>query len=64
MRTITLSEEDFEGLLLALGVAMSTVLMQKDLDLAARMLHLANAVNADNVGWKPYDDGFIRGVTG
>jgi hypothetical protein len=63
MRTITLSEEDFEGLLLALGVAMSTVLMQKDLDLAARMLHLANAVNGDNVNWESYDEGFIRTVT-
>jgi len=60
MKTITLDEEDFTSLLSALGIALNTAIMQRDAILSARLLHLANAVNAHNPNWTPYDETHLR----
>jgi hypothetical protein len=49
-----LSQEEFDLLLLALGIAIGTCYKDGNRALAHDILRLANAVNKDNPHWKPY----------
>lgn len=50
--TFTLSRDDYETLLLMLGVATAAV---NDGKLACSFLRLANEINKNNRDWRPYD---------
>jgi hypothetical protein len=52
---IELSREDYEVLLLALGIATGVSMRDENRELANRILALTNTVNKDNPDWTPYD---------
>jgi hypothetical protein len=55
MRTITLSDDEFYLLMLALGLASGEALKRKDHPHVMRLFRLANAVNRENPNWTPYE---------
>jgi hypothetical protein len=54
MRTITLSEDEYVSLLLAIGYATGAASLRGDGGYVGRLFRLANAVNRDNPAWTPY----------
>lgn len=53
---ITVTYDEFEVLLLALGIAYGAC-KRTDLPVsAARLVHLANAINEGNPNWTPYEE--------
>jgi hypothetical protein len=52
-KTIELSNDEFDRLLIALGYATGAA-YQRDSDLADSFLRLANLINKDNPRWTPY----------
>lgn len=53
--TIELTQDEFESLLIALGVAVGTFMKQKDWAEVHRLMRLANAINRNNPNWTPYE---------
>jgi hypothetical protein len=54
-RTVQLSEDEYEGLLLMMGYAAGAAEREGDKRLSRCFLRLANAVNRDNPSWTPYE---------
>lgn len=52
---VQLSEEDFQHLLRALGMALYVAINQQDRPLMAQILRLSNEVNKNNPNWTPYE---------
>ncbi len=52
---IALSQDDFETLLLSLGMAAGVCLRDGIKGLALRIIELSNTVNENNPHWIPYD---------
>ena len=55
MKTITLTDEDFEILLLMCGYATGAAHQADDLKLGNSFLRLANEINKNNPKWTPYE---------
>jgi len=53
--TFELSREDYQTLLLALGMAAGTASREGDDRLFRAFTRLANTVNKDNPDWTPYE---------
>jgi hypothetical protein len=51
----SLSREDFETLLLALGIATGTCFRDGNDKLGYRIILLTNTINQNNPDWTPYD---------
>ena len=52
--TIELSADDFQLLLLALGIATGDCVRQGRSEMAHSLVRLANKVNQNNPNWTPY----------
>ena len=52
---ISLSREDFESLLLALGMATGLCFREGQERMAYRIVQLTNTINAGNPGYRPYN---------
>ncbi|MGA9668404.1 MAG: hypothetical protein WBQ94_04305 [Terracidiphilus sp.] len=60
---IDLEREDFETPLMMMGMALGLAARARDEAMAARYIRVANAVNANNPNWTPYevpDDNHVR----
>ncbi len=53
--TITLTADDFDMLLLSLGMAAGVCLRDGRKGLALKVIELSNKVNVNNPRWIPYD---------
>ncbi|HEY2351066.1 MAG TPA: hypothetical protein VGH83_01065 [Candidatus Acidoferrum sp.] len=50
----SLTREQFDMLLLVMGMAVGAAMKNNDVDLALRIFDFANLVNKDNPNWTPY----------
>jgi hypothetical protein len=53
--TFTLTRDQYETLLLALGTAAGAAHSQKQNELFIAFLRLANEINKNNPNWQPYE---------
>lgn len=53
--TIELTQDEFDSLLITLGVAVGTFMKQNDWAQVLRLMRLVNAVNRNNPNWTPYE---------
>jgi hypothetical protein len=53
--TFTLSDKEHTDLLIMLGFATAMAWKDTDKSLAYSFIRLANAINANNPNWKPYE---------
>jgi hypothetical protein len=54
MKLPELNQDDYDLLLIALGMATGVAAREGNAALANRVLRLANTINADNPNWTPY----------
>jgi hypothetical protein len=62
MIVIELTQDEFENLLVALGVATHSFMRQHDEQGTCRVMRLANAVNRNNPNWTPLQVPERRGM--
>lgn len=55
MRVITLTDDEFDNLLIMAGFATGAAMKQEDKRLANSFLRLVNSINRDNPNWAPYN---------
>jgi hypothetical protein len=53
--TFTLTREQYDALLIALGMAAATAHSNHYEQLFVRLLRLANEINKNNPNWQPYE---------
>jgi hypothetical protein len=53
--TFTLTRDQYDQLLIALGMAAGTAHSQNNKHLFMSLLRLANEINKNNPNWQPYD---------